>query len=619
MTQLPKAIASPNEATYESLISLIENSQEQLALIIVACDDLQLRQQMIECYEREANLEQIRVERIVLGTEPSLRAGLARLALPPAARVVVTVTGAEWLLRVKTRSADEQSDLDKFFGYLQWTREGLREFRHPIVLWVTFPILREMSRKAPDFWSWRKAVLRFTSEASEPIIPLVQEHVSAKEFDRQNDDFLPPPAEILSEIHQLEANNPASANLATLYQKLAEVYAARIARGEVTNLEQEQQQAIDAFERAIELYRKLNDRSALANILNNFGNFLRNQSHYQEAIEFNQQSLDIWLEIGDCDGQSVALHDLGNVYQVLGQYQTAIDYYQQSLGIQHKNSNYFNEASYLNNLGNCYHSTGQYQNAIDSHQKSLEINYKNGDVYGKASSLANLGIIYNSLEQYQKALDFYQQSLEIQREIGDLRGAAGSLNAIGNVYHSIDQSQRAIDFYQQSLEIYRKIGDLYGEERLLHNLANAYDSLAQYQLAIDLSQHSLKIQCKIGDRHGEAKSLFNKARILAKFEPRRFEALDTFKQARTIYAELKLDGEVNKCDEAIYNFNRTITTEQRQLIPTIGDLYTKEDWVIRSLDEHSTTRSTSQGKIHWIVWFCMGLSICVVILLFLRK
>jgi tetratricopeptide (TPR) repeat protein len=547
MTQTSDAITLANENTYENLISLIENNQNQLSLIIVSCDDLTLRQQIIGRYEREARLEQIQSKRIVLGTEPSLRAGLAKLELPPESRVVVTVTGSEWLLRVKTRAQDEQSDLQKFFGYLQWTREGLREFQYPVVLWITSTILPEMSRKAPDFWSWRKAVLRFASESNNPVLPVEREYSSAPaaeafasaRVDRDDDDFIPPPAEILSEISKLAARDPASANLATLYAKLAEIYTKRIARGEATNLEQEQQQAIDAYHQAIDRYRVLNKKSALANILNKFGVFLFTQSHYKEAINF----------------------------------------YQQSLAIQRK----------IRNRG------------------------------GEVASLCNLGNAYNSLGEYQRAIDFQQQSLEIEREIGDRHGEASSLCNLGNAYSSLGEYQRAIDFYQQSLEIQREIGDRNNEASSLCNLGNAYISLGEYQRAIDFHQQSLEIQREIGDRYGEAISLFNQAGTLAKYEPRRFESLDRLKQVRAILVELKIDKMVEQCDEAIYAFNQNIATEQPQSAPPIGNPRPPEDWVKRSLANDSTARSTSPQKIHWIVWFCVGLGICFLLFLLRRK
>ncbi len=467
MTQTSESIILANEDAYENLISLIENNQNQLCLTIVVCDDLTLRQQIVSRYEREARLDRIEPKRIVLGTEPSLRAGLAKLELPPAARAVVTVTGSEWLLRVKTRASDEQSDLAKFFGYLQWTREGLREFQYPVVLWITSTILPEMSRKAPDFWSWRKAVLRFSSEADTPVLSAkradsaapASEQIAPSSMNRDDDDFIPPPAEILSEISQLAVRDPKSANLATLYAKLAEIYTKRIARGEATNLEDEIQQAVAAYRQAIDRYRVHNKKSALSNTLNEFSIFLRRLSRYRESIDFQQQSLEIRQEIGDRQGE--------------------------------------------------------------------------------ANSLGNLGLAYYSLGEYQRAIDFHQQSLEIRREIGD--------------------------------------------------------------------------------RNGEANSLFNQAIALAKYEPRRFEALDQFKQARAIYAELKLDHMVEMCDEAIYSFEGIVATEQRQSASTIGKPRPPEDWVVSSLADNSTARSTSPQKIHWLVWFGVGLGICLLLFLLQRK
>jgi tetratricopeptide (TPR) repeat protein len=221
--------------------------------------------------------------------------------------------------------------------------------------------------------------------------------------------------------------------------------------------------------------------------------------------------------------------------------------------------------------------------------------------------------------QYQLAIDFYQQSLEIQREIGDRQDEAASLGNLGNAYESLGEYQRAIDFQQQSLEIRREIGDRQGEANSLGNLGNTYQSLGEYQRAIDFYQQSLEIQREIGDRNGEANSLFNQAGTLAKYKPRRFEALGQFKQSRAIYAELKLDYLVDKCDEAIYKFEGIIATEQHQSAPPIGDYRPLEDWVKRSLADNSTSRSASPQKIHWAVWFGVGVGVCFLLFLLRRK
>jgi tetratricopeptide (TPR) repeat protein len=251
-----------------------------------------------------------------------------------------------------------------------------------------------MSQRAPDFWSWRKAVLFFESEKSEePIVPMVLDLNPPKiSFDPQgNDNFIPPPAEILSEIQQLESKNPTSPNLATLYAKLANIYAKRIASSAATNLEEEQQQASNAFEEAIDRYQELNKQSALASTLNNFGDFLFKQSRYQDAINIYQQSLYVRREIGDRYSEANSLNNLGNIYCLLGDYQQAIEFYQQSLAIQRKIGDLVGEANSLNNLGVVFNLLGNNQQAIEFHQQSLAIRHQIGDLHGEANSLGDLG------------------------------------------------------------------------------------------------------------------------------------------------------------------------------------------------------------------------------------
>lgn len=241
-----------NEEMYDRLISLIENSQGRLAPIVVACDDLRLRDRMIGRYETEARQAKIRPYRIVLGKEPSLRSGLAKLKeqdeyLQNDGEAVFTVTGAELLLRVKLNPQEKQSEIEKFFGYLQWSREGLREFRYPIVLWVTAPILREMKLRAADFWSWRKAELRFLDESND--VYLVGQH----------------------------------------------------------------QRAFESYQQSLEIRRKIGDQSGEADLLLMMADSLAKLNHTWEALQHYQQARQIYQELGldfkveECD---IAIYNL---------------------------------------------------------------------------------------------------------------------------------------------------------------------------------------------------------------------------------------------------------------------------------------------------------------------
>jgi tetratricopeptide (TPR) repeat protein len=571
-------LTSRNEDTYESLISLIENSQGQLAPILVACDDMTLRNQIIDRYEQEARQAKIQPYRITLGSEPSVRAGLAKwkeseVYLQQNGEAVFTVTGAELLLWVKLRPEDEQSDLDKFFGYLQWTREGLRQFPYPIVLWVTHRILKEMPRRAPDFWSWRKTVLRFADETSD-VKPVTSHPISLEKPIRPvepqpEDEFLPPLEELQTEIQQLESTSPESLSLATLYDRLGQVYAKRVNQGEANYLDQERQLAIAAFKKAIARYQSSDNSSALWSSLNRLGNFLDSQSRFTEAIDYDQQALELVREIGDHAGEAKSLRGLGNSYNSLGQYQRAIDFYQQSLKIARKISDHEGEADSLIGLGNAYASLGKYQRAIDFYQQALKIEREIGALGGEAVVLGNLGNAYHSLGEYQRAIDLYQQTLEIKRKIGDFNGESGALCNLGNVYESLGEDENAIAFYRQALKIQREVGNRDWEANSLGGLGNVYRSLEQYQQAIDFYQQTLDIKREIGDLSGEAKSLFNMGHALAKLD-HHFNAKRSYEQALEIYTQLKLDHQIEKCKTEIYAINQIIAAQPTRA-PTIHD------------------------------------------------
>ena len=527
-------LTQANEETYDQLISLIENTQGRLAPIIVACDDEALRKRVIDQYESEAWEAQIRPYRLVLGQEPSLRSGLETLTqqqphLQRGGKAVFTVTGAEMLLRVKLNPQDEQSELDKFFGYLQWTREGLREFRYPIVLWVTYRILLELSRRSADFWSWRKAVLRFEAESpsvmqntvvgSLPLRP-VEDDSAAKP--------LPPLAELQAEIAALTAKDPDATGLATLYDRLGQVYAQRVRQGIATNLEQESEHAITAFQQAITRYQAANNQSAQMWALTRLGNFFTSQSRYLEAIDCHQKSLKIAQAIGDCKDEAASLRNLGITYLPLRQHQRAIDVLQQSLKIQR------------------------------------EI----GDRNGEASSLENVGNVYNSLNQYQQAISFYQQALEIDCEVGNRNGEASSLRGLGVSYYWLGQSQQAISFYQQALEIEREVGSRYDEAPSLNNLGLVYFSFKQYQRAIYFYKQAVEIDHKTGNRYGEAISLCNIADALAKLG-QSWESLQHYQKAKQIFQSLEIEHWIERCETEIYGLNQIIPVQQLTRAPEI--------------------------------------------------
>ncbi|MEM8640994.1 MAG: tetratricopeptide repeat protein [Cyanobacteria bacterium P01_G01_bin.54] len=471
---------------------------------------------------------------------------------------VFMVTGAESLLFVSLKG--ERTGIDKFMGYLQWGREGLMEFKYPIVLWITQQIYLQMinlsdSVRALDFWSWRRGSYQFEPEAVE-----VREDLSSslalmaqplQERFEQEEEPVGLSFEDLKElIAQVEKRNPKDPKLGSLYDQLGERYRWRLRQGQAEDAAQERRKAEDCFQRAIRLQRELGLKSDLVTSFRHQGWLYKDAAEYSKAIDSHQMSLDLAHEVGDRQGEANALNDLGDAHKSLGEYQKAITFHEHALKIKREIGDRRGEAISLKNLGDVYNALGKYREAITFHEHALKIKREIGDRRGEAESLGSLGHDYYGLREYHKAIALHKEDLVISCEIGDRHGEAQCLNNLGNAYNSLKEYQKAIDFHEKSLDISREVGDTSLEGASLCNIGRAHKNLNEYETSISYYETALDILRKISHRHFMAITLENLGDALIK-TARKFEAIDTYRKALVLYQEMGIESSVEFCQKRI--------------------------------------------------------------------
>ena len=291
-----------NQDAYDDLVIAIEASDQKLSLLLAACDDSQLRNEIIDRYEAEL-IPDFRSYRLTLSLEdPSLKAALNQLVaqeshLQAGGRSVVTITGTEQLRFLKLGA--ERSQQETFFGYLQWTREGLRQFHFPVVLWMTHQMLTDLSQAAPDFWSWRQGVFRFASRKT-AAVP-VRAIESIRNLDGlelpDRDAVTIPLADLEALIAQTEAKNPSDPLLASLYSQISDVHLNRALVGQSYGYATELEQAEKYCQKAIALQRQLEQLEDVATSLNNLAGLYKSQGRYSEAEPLYLEALELRIQL----------------------------------------------------------------------------------------------------------------------------------------------------------------------------------------------------------------------------------------------------------------------------------------------------------------------------------
>ena len=425
-----------NERSYEDLLVSIEANKDKLNLLIGVCDDGNLRDEIIQHYEAELEPDICRY-RVVLGRgEPSLRAAIEAVVqndeyLKQGGQAVLTVTGAEQLFLLKLGA--ERSEQEIFFGYLQWTREALREFPYSIVVWITHQIERSLSKQAPDFWSWRKGVFRFWSRKKaalprQEIEPfrwaLEDENLLSTDDD---DQYFLPLEDLKALIQQTqEKRGKKDPSLATLYTRMGQIYSQRLQRGEFQDYQQEQALAIEYFSKAADLQKELGLEEDFASTISNLAYLYYYQGRYDQAEPLLVQALELSKRLLGEDHPDVAtsLNNLAALYKSQGRYDQAEPLYLQALELRKRllGEDHPYVASSLNNLAYLYYSQGRYAEAEPLHLQTLELRKRllGEDHPDIAQSLNNLALLYQSQGRYDQAKPLFLQALEIlERVLGD--------------------------------------------------------------------------------------------------------------------------------------------------------------------------------------------------------
>lgn len=240
------------------------------------------------------------------------------------------------------------------------------------------------------------------------------------------------------------------------------------------------QNALEAFEQALIIVRRIGYREGEGTILSNIGGVYLNLGQYPDALKYYEQSLIITKEVGDQAGVGTTLNNIGLVYDYIGQYAQALKYYEQALVIHKAVGNKLMEGTTLNNIGAIFRNQGQYADALKYYSQALVIAKEVSDKAGEGMTLNNIGDIYNNQAQYPQAMTYYEQALVIYKAVGDQAAQGTILNNIGLIYNNQGLYADALKYYSQALVIVKDVGNKAGEGITLNNIGLVYNNQRKY-------------------------------------------------------------------------------------------------------------------------------------------
>ena len=253
--------------------------------------------------------------------------------------------------------------------------------------------------------------------------------------------------------------------------------------------------ALDTYQLALELARRLEDRSLTAGVLRAIGYFYYFGRQNGQATNYLSQSLALAQEAGDKAQMARTLDMIGITYGTQGDSAKALESYQRGLALANEAGDVDakDAAAYLldhiaNNL-----RVRDATRALESYRLSLKLAREVGNQDREMRTLYDMGGFYVLRGDYTQALDSYQQELAVAQESEDAEGISAASTEIGNVYFSQGDHERALEFYEKSKALTQGTLNQGFYATILSNIGNVYTAEGNYLKALDNYQQSLKL------------------------------------------------------------------------------------------------------------------------------
>lgn len=212
-------------------------------------------------------------------------------------------------------------------------------------------------------------------------------------------------------------------------------------------------EAMRLYISALKRYESIDDNgdetSNIAGCHLNIGIVLAVQGRSEEALKAFEKALDLFKKMGNKYGEAYAYGNMGTVSTDLNQLEKALYYDSLSFRLKQELNDKMGMANGHNNLAYDFEQLGNDAEALKNYTKALEITREIGDQSNETLTWMNIGSLYARQGKHARALESYKKSLDISLAIG-------SYPDIADIYQQLANLDSAMGNYQQALSHYKK-------------------------------------------------------------------------------------------------------------------------------------------------------------------
>jgi tetratricopeptide (TPR) repeat protein len=226
-----------------------------------------------------------------------------------------------------------------------------------------------------------------------------------------------------------------------------------------------------AYERAVDIARRVGDDRREGEALQNLANSFYYQRNFPRALESYEQRLTIERARQDDEGIASALTGVAIIRYSYAEYGVALAAYREALALQEKLANPSAAATTLISTGNVLYLLGDFPASIADYRRSRELYRGLTDTEGEAKALGGLARVYVAQGDLAAALDALGGVLAESRARSSRHAQGAALLSIGEVHLRLGNLSTARSSFEESRGHFEAEKELANVGRVWQDLA----------------------------------------------------------------------------------------------------------------------------------------------------
>jgi tetratricopeptide (TPR) repeat protein/serine phosphatase RsbU (regulator of sigma subunit) len=251
------------------------------------------------------------------------------------------------------------------------------------------------------------------------------------------------------------------------------------------------------FEKALSLYKKLNNIKGIGSCYSNIANILSEQASFDSAIVYQELALKYRMKLKNEKPIADSYTNLGNIYNLKGDYALAAENLFKALKVYEKLNDTYGLGMCYYNIARTFYMQEKQDEAIMYVKKSREERTKLGDKSGIATTYLLEGSANERLKKYKEAAAAVNKAIVIEKEINDIYNLQYSYTVLANIFYNYQQFDLALDYYLKAREIAVQTNNVQAIANIDFSIGSIYQSKGNNTKALEYQLNALKISREI--------------------------------------------------------------------------------------------------------------------------